>query len=174
MIILMILFITEIWLWQAVWRLSRHLFRALHSAGSVSIKTCRLQTQQLPLIQWFRLLDVRPHQQAPQPQTITITITITISISAPTATTQRLRTAASCRRNWANRQCNGLWLSGWLAACWHWHTVTKCVHEDEGVFRPSRQLCNEGRCGLCGTVVKVRSTLQRNVIRRSSGRRKLQ
>jgi len=170
MVILMILFITEIWLWQAVWRLSRRLFRALHSAVSVSIKTYRLQTQQLPLIQWFRLLDARPHHQAPQPQTITITI----SISAPTATTQRHRTAASCRRTWASRQCNRLWLSGWLAACWHWHTVTMYVHEDEEVFRPSRQLCNDGRCGLCGTVVKVRSALQRNVLRQSSGRRKLQ
>ena len=105
MIILMILFITEIWLWQAVWRLSRRLFQALHSAGSVSIKTYRLQTQQLPLIQWFRLLDVKPHHQAPEPQTITITT----SISAPTATTHRHRTA-SCIRNWAFRKCNRLWM----------------------------------------------------------------
>jgi hypothetical protein len=158
MLILTILFITEIWLWQAVWRLSRRRFRVRHSAVSVSIKTCHLQIQQLPLIiQWFRLLDVTPHHQAPQPQTITITIIITISITAPTATTQRHRTA-SCRRNGESRKCNGNWMppqcrqhaAVWFVSCWLNPALSppsRYKWTRRG-FQASRQLFNEGRCGL--------------------------
>jgi len=68
--------------------------------------------------------------------------------------------------------CVTVWLVGWLLPdtgtrprCVHRHYI----HEDEEVFRPSRQVCNDSRCGLCRTVVKVRSALQRNVLRQSSG-----